>query len=216
MDINVEISNEQTILCNIMTSYGSDKGNNLSTTHNYTKYYYQLFKNIKEDNLRIFELGLGTNNVNLKSNMGPNGKPGASLRGWRDFFPNSYIFGADIDKNILFEEERIKTYYCDQTDANIINNMWNISELKKNKFDIIIDDGLHDFYANIIFFENSIEHLNINGVYIIEDILKSQLSLFENKIEEYKIKYPNIDFRLYVIPHQNTNDNTLLIAKKKY
>ena len=44
------------------------------------------------------------------------GKPGASLRVWRDYFPNAIIYGADIDKDILFAEERIKTFYIDQLD----------------------------------------------------------------------------------------------------
>ena len=55
--------------------------------------------------------------------MGINGKPGASLYGWSDFFPNSKIFGADIDINILFRTERIKTYYCDQLNPNDINDV---------------------------------------------------------------------------------------------
>ena len=33
--------------------------------------------------------------------MSINGKPGASLRAWRDYFVNSVVYGADIDKNIL-------------------------------------------------------------------------------------------------------------------
>ena len=46
----------------------------------------------------LIECGLGTNNINFKSSMGINGKPGASLRMWRDFFPSARIIGVDIDK----------------------------------------------------------------------------------------------------------------------
>jgi hypothetical protein len=101
--------------------------------------------------------------------MGPNGKPGASLRGWADFFPNSSIFWADIDRNILFDTERIKTFYCNQLDKWDIFNLWSNSELNEN-FDIIIEDGLHTPEANITFFENSIHKLNPGGFYIIEDV----------------------------------------------
>ena len=64
------------------------KGNeNLTISpYNYTTLYYKLFSPRRYENLRIFELGLGTNNINIPSNMGPNGKSGASLRGWADFF----------------------------------------------------------------------------------------------------------------------------------
>ena len=70
----------KTELCEIMTKYGSDKG---TGPHNYTILYYELFKNIRYESLNIFELGLGTNNIDTPSNMGKNGKPGASLRGWK-------------------------------------------------------------------------------------------------------------------------------------
>jgi len=46
-------------------------------SHNYTILYDNLFKNIRNNKLRVFELGLGTNNPNIPSSMGENGKPGA-------------------------------------------------------------------------------------------------------------------------------------------
>src|SRR5210317_1288656 len=90
---------KSTLLCEIMGRHGSDKGNiNIgSSWHNYTTFYYSLFKDLREKQLRVFELGLGTNNVNIPSNMGSEGRPGASHFGWSEFFINSHIFGADID-----------------------------------------------------------------------------------------------------------------------
>ena len=205
-----------TPLCEIMGRNKSDKGHlHINESwHNYTTFYYSIFKDIKDKELRIFELGLGTNNITIPSNMGSNGRPGASLFGWSEFFPNSKIFGADIDSNILFNTDKIKTFYCDQTNPNIIHNMWNESQLQEN-FDIIIEDGLHTFNANVCFFENSIHKLNNNGYYIIEDIKKSDLYLFKNKISEWKIKYPNCSFEIVELNLiNNPLDNIILIIKK--
>lgn len=159
-----------TILCEIMGRHRSDKGhaNITESWHNYTTFYYSLFKDRRDTPLRLFELGLGTNNPNILSNIGPDGVPGASLYGWKDFFPLAHIFGADIDKDILFQEDRIQTFYCDQTNPDTIKEMWDTLD----PFDIIIEDGLHTFEANVCFFENSIHKLNTNGYYIIEDVLK--------------------------------------------
>ena len=209
---------KSTELCKIMEKYGSDKGSNdiINCWHNYTTFYYSIFNKIKDNKLRIFELGLGTNNINIPSNMGINGKPCASLYGWKDFFPSSLIFGADIDKDILIDEDRIKTYYCDQTNPEIIKEMWANSELEDN-FDIIIEDGLHEFNANVCFFENSIHKLKSDGFYIIEDIKMNELYLFLNKINnEWKNKYPECIFNLLKIPSIiNTIDNNLLFIYKK-
>ena len=207
--------NIKTPLCEIMYRNKSDKGNiNLvHNNHNYTNFYYEIFKNIKFNNLKIFELGLGTNNENILSSMGRDGRPGASLYGWTEFFINSKIYGADIDSDILFNTDNIKTFFCDQTNPEIIKNMWN-NNLLDGLFDIIIDDGLHTFKANECFFENSIHKLNKNGYYIIEDIREVDFELFINKIEEWKIKYPYLSFRfidLEISNGKNSDNNILLI-----
>ena len=203
-----------TPLCEIMGRNKSDKAEtSRKKWHNYTIFYYQMFKAIQYNSLRIFELGLGTNNINIPSNMGVNGRPGASLYGWSEFFINSKIYGADIDTQILFKSDKIKTYYCDQTNPSIIKNMWDEQELQE-PFDIIIDDGLHEFTANMCFFENSIHKLKENGFYIIEDIIHSKIPLFENKIKELKTTCPHLIFRLFQIPSQsNKYDNNLMVIK---
>ena len=212
-DINSTIISSVTPLCGIMEKYGSDKGNTQELHHhNYTRFYHSLFNAQANSNLRIFELGLGTNDVNIPSNMGKYGKPGASLRGWSEYFPNSQIFGADIDRNILFQEPRINTYYCDQTDERSIREMWNKQDLNDN-FDIIVEDGLHTFQANVCFFENSIHKLKPGGIYIIEDIIVHNLHSYQYKIEQWKTMYPNLSFRIVNIPNNlNSYDNCLLLA----
>jgi hypothetical protein len=203
----------KTLLCEVMTKYGSDKGNGL---HNYTVFYYELFTHLKNEKLNIFELGLGTNNVNVPSNMGANGSPGASLRGWKEFFSNSNIYGADIDKNILFNEERITTFYCNQKDSESIKNMWNNEILKDITFDIIIEDGLHEFGANLIFLTNSLHKINVGGYYICEDLLPKTIHLFENKIPDLNKNFLNFEFKIVKLdnPNNKFNDNNLLVVKR--
>ena len=209
--------NDNIEIRDIMNKYGSDKGGcGRFSCHNYTNLYQLLFNNIKNDNLNIFELGLGTNNTDIAYNMGPSGKPGASLKSWKEFLPNSMIYGADIDKSVLFNEDRIETFYCDQTSPEIIKDMWNSKDLKNIEFDFIIDDGLHEFDANIIFFENSLHKLKVNGYFIIEDLKLETVSMMKKYISEAEIKYINFEFSLIELHlHNNKNDNNLLIIRRK-
>ncbi len=203
-----------TPLCEIMVKNGSDKGGKNRPWHNYTTFYYSLFNHDKERYLRVFELGLGTNNTSIPSNMGVNGIPGASLRGWVDFFPNALVYGADIDKDILFNTERIKTFYCDQTDTNSISELWSQKELLTN-FDLILEDGLHTFEANVCFFENSIHKLNDNGFFIIEDINTSNVERMREKCREWTSKF-NVDAKVYMIEHTYNNcDNNIVVIHKR-
>ncbi len=141
--VSSEVVNNE--LTELMDFYGSDKGG-YDKIHNFSDYYSSIFYFKKNQIKNILEIGLGTNNVNLASNMGIDGKPLASLRAWQDYFKNAEIYGADIDKTILKNEGRIKTFFVDQTNKSSIELMFqNIGNVL---FDIIIDDGLHKFEVN--------------------------------------------------------------------
>jgi hypothetical protein len=159
-------------LCTLMSSFGSDKGNPF---HNYTVVYDRLFSGFRSEQLALFELGLGTNKVGAPSSMGAAGKPGASLRGWRAYFPHAQIYGADIDADILFDDDRIQTYWTDQRDPRAIRALWD--KLGDIAFDIMIDDGLHEASANICFFMESFEKLKPGGIYVVEDITPKDADL---------------------------------------
>lgn len=204
-------TNVKTELCNIMDKFGSDKGNH--THHNYTTLYDKLFSCMRDDPIRIFELGIGTNNLSIPSNMGADGKPGASLFGWAAYFGKAKIFGADIDRGILFQTDRINTYFCDQTSKDSIELLWSQPELQEN-FDIIIEDGLHELHANVTFLENSIHKLKKGGYYIIEDVIIRDLFGYCLKIAEWSEKYPHIKFDVVrdPPPSNNNSDNCVIVA----
>lgn len=203
-------TNTKTELCHIMTKYGSDKGNH--THHNYTTLYHDLFSGMRDSEIRLFELGIGTNNIMIPSNMGINGKPGASLYAWSEYFPKAKIYGADIDKDILFQTPNIETYYCNQTDPSSIKTLWAQNSLQEN-FDIIIEDGLHEFHANVTFFENSIHKLKLGGYYIIEDVIINDLQRYYQKIREWMLKYPYFKFNIVTSlpPSNNNSDNCVIV-----
>ena len=140
--------------------------------------------------------------------MGLKGKPLASLRAWRDFFFNAEIFGADIDKDILINENRIKTFYVDQTKKESIQEMW--KNISKSDFDIIIDDGLHTFEANTCLFENSIKFLSDMGVYVIEDVYRKQIKWYENYFNKLGYNYSIVD----IYHKKNISNNCLILISK--
>ena len=113
--------------------------------------------------------------------------PGASLRVWKQFFSKAKIFGGDIDESTLFQEERIKTFFVDQFDSKSIDEMWN--KIKQKDFDIIIDDGCHQFEGTINFFLNSIKFLSPSGYYIIEDVFYKDKKKFLDFFEKKKFNY---------------------------
>jgi hypothetical protein len=215
---NKRNNSELSILC---SNFGTNKGyifdknvKRIDTKfcQDYSDFYSDLFLFSKNSVKKVFELGIGTVDKKKMYNMsfvGENYQPGGSLRVWKNFFKNANIYGADIDKNILFQEERIKTFYVDQGNIDSIKLLWqNISE---NDFDIIIDDGCHRYEETVTFFENSIERLRDGGVYIIEDILPSQRIKFLKYFNSTKLNYKFINFYR---PYKNPDNNSLVLIQK--
>jgi SAM-dependent methyltransferase len=197
-----------TKVCRVMTKYGSDK----SRSNNYTTVYSALLEDRCDQPLRILELGLGTNDPDAPSSMGVFGVPGASLRGWRELFPHALVFGADIDRAILFQEDRIKTFYCDQLDRSSIRELWSHADLQGGA-DIIIEDGLHTLEANVSFLEGSLDHLRPGGVYVAEDIAWNRLDEWYRRVETiYSKQYPTYEFAFVVLT--NRAYNNLLVIRR--
>jgi len=158
-------------LRSLFIRFGSDK----SSDRNFHHLYGEILKT-KQKISCVLEIGLGTNNLDVASNMGAGGVPGASLRAFREYLPNATIFGADIDKRILFQEARIQTYFVDQTDLD------SLEALGKNLpdfIDLIVDDGLHSPNANLAVLAFGLQRLKNHGWLVIEDIPERAVPLWE-------------------------------------
>jgi hypothetical protein len=195
--------------------YGSDKGSVNNTTrswppHNFAEIYSFLFGSRRHEILKVFEMGIGTNDLSLPSNMGSYGPSGASLRAWREYFPNALIVGADIDRSILFQEERIQTYYVDQLNKDSIGELWQLIGGGGN-FDIMIDDGLHTVEAATNLFSYSIDFLKDNGTYIIEDVTVDRLNGLIKYFQAKPFKITLFSARRL---NHSVGDNMLLVIQK--
>jgi hypothetical protein len=142
---------------NHSSGYG-DKG----TAHTYIPIYERLFEPIKNNNLKILEIGI---------------MHGHSLRLWEDYFKDSIIYAIDINQNCVnYQSPKSKVIIGDATREDIINHLDN------NTFDIIIDDGSHRLEDQFNSWKLLYPLLNTGGIYIIEDVLDidSSRKIFES------------------------------------
>eukprot|EP00931_Biecheleriopsis_adriatica_P074601 TRINITY_DN48627_c0_g1_i1.p1 TRINITY_DN48627_c0_g1~~TRINITY_DN48627_c0_g1_i1.p1 ORF type:complete len:317 (+),score=53.93 TRINITY_DN48627_c0_g1_i1:23-973(+) len=198
---------KRTELCEIMESEGSDK----STRHNYTPVYERLFSDCRASVLAVCEIGLGTNNEDVPSNMGADGVPGASHRGWRQFFPYAQVYGGDVDSRVLFQEERIQTGFCDQTvDGSICKLLSRFDA----RFDLMIDDGLHEFDASLRTLREAWPFMRSGGVYVVEDVEAQDLEQWRQVASEL----PSAWLEIIELPNatpvlDDMTDNCLVVLK---
>jgi hypothetical protein len=115
---------------------------------------------------RLFELGVGYESL-MKPFL-PQGVPyvhGSSLWMWADYFPEAEIYACDIRDDVLINEGRIHSMQCDQ---NIPEELIALGK-KWGPFDIVINDGDHHLYSQIITAKTLLPFVTAGGVFITED-----------------------------------------------
>ena len=156
-------------LSSIAEFYKTDK-----YEHGYTKVYEKYFDNIRDQKLKILEIGIAD---------------GKSLLMWSDYFQNSTIIGIDIHKIDIQEKKlnrnNIKVHQGSQSDEKFIDEIIN----EYGSFDIIIDDGSHLKKDVIKSFHLLFPHLNNEGLYVVEDIQTSYNHFFGGN--PFDLKYSN-------------------------
>lgn len=196
--------------------YGTDKVSpNASridfdwSPHDYA-WFYDLILSAKKGSVKnILECGIGTRSSALPSSMGPRGIPGASLKMWRDYFPEAVVIGIDIDVNVLFTDNNIVTFRVDQTNRDSIKKF--LSELNSVYFDLVIDDGLHTFEAGVVLFEELWNRVAENGLYLIEDIEQKNIRKYVKYFHSAKISMSVVRFS----SNYSWIDNNCLILIRK-
>lgn len=196
--LKINYLNNSSELCEIGKKYDTDKSsqrNNVTNDrhcHPYTLFYDGLFKNKKEEQLKIAELGI---------------LYGASLLMWNEYFKNAEIYGFEYNDNLInnfkqqFNNQQITLSNINVTSKeSIINAFRNLNVL----YDIIIEDTTHQFEDQIRVIENTYLYLKPGGMLIIEDIFKSYN---EN---DYIVRLTPIlehfqDYYFVELDHQNKN-----------
>ena len=141
----------------LATIYMSDKWN----YHWYAQHYEDLLRKDRRKRMNLLEIGIG-GDENLR-------RGGNSLRMWRDYLPNSQIFGLDIYDKSAHDHRRIKTFCGSQADPVVLDKV--LKEV--GKLDVIIDDGSHVNEHILFTFHHLFPHLADGGFYLIEDVQTS-------------------------------------------
>lgn len=163
--------------------YGSDKTPLIK--HHYTQFYWPFFEQRRETVRKLLEIGVGDAKEMAWTKV-PNYQTGASLRMWRDYFPNALIYGADI-KPLVLHEERIAVYRCDQSHGADL--LWLLSRTGAD-MDVVIDDGSHLPDHQVFTCKTLMPHLPQDVTYIIEDVGHPEIkaALSEYDVEEVNFK----------------------------
>ena len=127
----------------------TDKGPGL---HHYTELYERLLFDLKNQPVRIFEIGI---------------EDGGSIKMWQEYFPKSSVIAVDINPKKMFDNERVRTFVADQASREQLNK---VLESAGRDFDIILDDGGHTMEQQQVSLGLLFRSVKPGGYYIVEDV----------------------------------------------
>src|SRR3990167_2833604 len=205
-----------TELCKIAYKYGTDKCPQIK--HSYTPVYYEMFKDKRDSIKKVLEMGIGyyktMTEVAVIYDRGLKRyyQKGASLKMWRDFFPNAQIYGADIAPETMFEDERIKTFVCDERKEEDIVKLVGQTGMD---IDIFIDDGSHQWQHQAYLAKTILPLLKKDVVYVIEDVGFPQHIM--DALKDYECSIPRLPYTLYKVGRIKNKipKDRLMIVKNK-
>ncbi len=157
-------------LDDLALKYGTDKCPQIK--HTYTPYYYELLKDKRESVKKVLEIGAGE---------------GASLRMWRDFFPNAMIYSADNQADRIFKEDRIEVISCDQDSKQ---NLVNLIARTGSDIDLVVDDGSHVPEHQVFTCLTLMPLLKKDVTYVIEDVADPSI---REQLDEYDCQIPELE-----------------------
>lgn len=138
-------------------------------THRFAQNYQKHFAPFRLKKIKLLEIGVGGYD---NPNAG-----GESLRMWKQYFPNSMIYGIDLVDKKALEEERIKIFQGDQSDEKFLKKV--IEET--GELDIIIEDGCSVNEHRIKTFKTLFPALKEGGIYAEENTHISYWPSLESK-----------------------------------
>lgn len=136
-----------TELCDLATKYWTDK---CPQGWNYTPVYFEWLSPKRESVKTVLEIGIYR---------------GASLRMWRDFFPNARIYGADINESCAVVEDRITSFCGDAYNPDHVARMKD----ETGAIDFCVDDAEHLHPHQAFLLRNLWPAIAPGGIYAVEE-----------------------------------------------
>jgi tetratricopeptide (TPR) repeat protein len=127
-----------------------------------------LFQHLRSEPIDILELGLARTNQDFRGRSEiRSGVTSPSVRLWLDYFLKAKVTGFDLSD---FSDQQDDRFDFVRGDLGSPDDLHKISGLGR-MFDIVVDDGSHATYHQMLAFANLFPLVKEGGFFIIEDLI---------------------------------------------
>lgn len=204
----IDSTNAPTDLCILGAKFGADKSpfNSVGHRHPYTGLYSVLLAPYRNKPIHFGEIGVAM---------------GASVRMWRNYFPEARLDFFDKDLNFLAHSSSFgypNTFFSSM-DVNFQDSIEFALKESGELFDVLLDDSSHNINDQKNIIAGALPYLKSGGILLIEDIFRSDSDKSYDDI--IKPCENDISFAAFFLTeHMNKyspgwdNDKVLMIVKK--
>ena len=166
---------------------------------NYFEIYENLFKRFVNKKITFVEIGIGN---------------GGSLFMWKKFFgKKARIIGIELNPDAKkLEKFGFEIFNGDQSDPFFWKKFYN----RVGKIDVLLDDGGHKNIQQITSFMESYNHINQNGVIVVEDTHTSYMKKkgFKNPSSYSFVNFCNLIVENLHRRNPSVNKSLNILSKK--
>jgi len=149
-------------LTRLADRFDTDKNRHTGNRHGYARIYDRLLAGRRLSLRRLLEIGLCRG---LAERSQPE-IPSVAL--WQSYFPFCQVIGVDLVDFSRFDDERFKSFVCDQSKVEDLRAV--AARLEPGSIDVIVDDGSHASYDQQLTLREFFPLLADGGWYFIEDL----------------------------------------------
>jgi hypothetical protein len=150
-----------TRLCDALAYDRSDK---VGGWHNYGYVYSFLMEIFAHRGCTILEVGDASSLWGTMCSGNTESSSGGSVRAWTEYL-GAVTFGVQIDRSSAVGFSLEHPLLINQHERVALRD-----QLRRNEYDVIIDNGFHGFEPGVCLFEAAFGHLSASGIYVVEAV----------------------------------------------
>jgi cephalosporin hydroxylase len=148
------------------------------TAHSYGAMYDMWFAGLQNRPVNVLEVGVCVYG-------------GGGVLSLAEYFKNGRVWGVDVDRTLcdrdVFSHPRVNFIECDAYGPDLLKS------LGDTRFDIIIDDALHDLTRQSQLLKTLSPRLTETGFYIVEDVCTSHWLPYLNEFWDAGLRHTLVD-----------------------
>ena len=206
-----------TDLCEIMGRHGSEKGHGEieASWHCSTLVYHRIFGGRRNSVRNVAEIGLSVPGPEKLVPGSEPSRPGASLRGWEEYFPSAQVLGFDADRGLLYSGGRVRSIQLPGMDTNSVSKALSSPWVAGKEFDLMVENTGGPLAGRLDMAVLCTRRIAAGGAYVIDSVDIEDARKFDfGARKDWEAALPGYDIEVF-LNFWRVADNSSIVIRRR-